>query len=1771
MWFGVVYFRIYFLICRLIDKFDMNMKKSGAHGRRRLGLGAVFIFLTVTSIAQNLSQHNWYFGNTTSGIKFNRGNNKASMVTNQALPFGTGGAAVATDPATGNLLFYSDGTRVYDGCHLPMLNGAGLNGNSSANQPVAISPIPGQPDKYFLFTNSANFTTGGSISRSIVDLTLFGNSVFPAPPFGDVQNPKNVPIGSIPANRSEAMITIPHANGIDFWLVTHEVSSNRYSSTLINAGSFTGTFTTGAPSSVGLPISAANFAYHANSKKLAVAPQTASDDALILNFNDATGALTFDRTILNSATTSTGQSIYDIEWDRRGRFLYLSVAGSVAPPVVADVLQYDYLNPTITLVSVLPSPRPTQSFGLQTGPDTTMYHIYQTGANLRVGSLLKTDSVASKVVYNATPFGTTNFAGTQFPSFLPKANVNLTVTFTSIGTCENSPTSFFPDVKPGADSLRWDFGDTNRSNGWSPVHTYAQPQTYNVSLTAFYQGQTQSVTQPVTITAFPLQLQLVQDTTICKCEFPNPYNPGTVCPPGPAMVPVKASGGVGALSYQWSNETAPTNNMLKPAKPGYYYVVVTDAGTPGCSAYAGVNVKEYGLQDQRANIWYFGNKAGIDFNVQPPVALNTSAMDAPEGCAIICDRNGNAIFYTDGDKVYDKTNTLIDSGIGGDPLSSQSSLIVPVTGDETLYYIFTTQAISGTSLNQLKYSLFDLKQNSGNGAVVKKDILLFAKSTERIAANGQWLIAHEYGNSTFRAYPISAAGIGEPVYSSIGSDHTFKSQTNGEGYMKLGPRDNLAVALSTPGTSNLVELFHLNDTTGVVNDYRKIDLKEPAGQVYGLEFSPGGNKLFATLKGTPSPSTIFEYSIDSIEKPHFKQKISQPAELGAIQLAPDGQIYLAINGSNILGSIQANEDTTRLSSYNASGFTLAGATNSRLGLPNFVQQISNAFGGPSISVAGTCAGDSTRFTGTATDAIDNFFWTFGDGGTSTLPNPSHLYATAGTYTVALRLTNRCGLDTQLSQKVTIFNPPPRPTVPGAIALCTGVVTLDANTANLPNTTYLWSNGQTTKTLTFTEPAFVSVTNTDVNGCTSTAQSIVADNRPQVDLGPDLTICQNNSTPNLNAQNPGTTYAWQINGVNSGASQTQAVSTSATGVFTYSVTVTDPITTCTATDQKVYTINVSPSFTMSGIDPTGACGSATGTIRIQLNASAPPAGPYTYSLFGPSGSLTNPPVIDQTAPSPVVSFTSQVAGTFSGIVTDQISGCTISQTFGLSDAAAFTANATPVTNCDPIAFNINSTGAPTITYVVTNGATGQSITNTSATANFTTTPTIGVQSGTTSAFTIQLTDNLGCIRTLNQNVVPANPVPVTITPNLCVTPPTVTASGATSYTWSSNIAGGIVGPTTGATIQLQANVGTITLTNVATAAATCPNTQNITIDVANAITPTFTQSDACSSSIILTASPAGPFTYRWYKGGVFQSTLLGRQISLGLSENGASYAVETFNTLNGCAIRSTPVTVSVVGPISASLTSTPACDDNKPFTLTAASVATGVSYAWFFNNSTTPIAGATAATLNQTAAGTYKVEISKATCKATTSIQITKAPIPVGTLPPRAIICDDPDNNDPTTSQIDLNPGAFNNYVWFKNDLSLNYTRQILTADTKGIYRVDLTNAFGCVASDQTEVRNDCFPKITGPNAFRPTSGQGTNKEFFVYSFFITDQFEVFIYNRWGELVFQSNDRNFRWNGNYNNTGAPLPGGTYVYIVKYTSSFRPEKGVQEQRGGVVLLR
>ena len=123
---------------------------------RKLFLFTFLNLLALTGFSQNLERYNWYFGNSTQAIRFNRTSTLPSIVT-KAAPFGAGGSSTASDPLNANLLFYTDGNNVYDAKNLIMPNGGGLIATSAANQPTAICPVPGQNKKYFIFTNTANF------------------------------------------------------------------------------------------------------------------------------------------------------------------------------------------------------------------------------------------------------------------------------------------------------------------------------------------------------------------------------------------------------------------------------------------------------------------------------------------------------------------------------------------------------------------------------------------------------------------------------------------------------------------------------------------------------------------------------------------------------------------------------------------------------------------------------------------------------------------------------------------------------------------------------------------------------------------------------------------------------------------------------------------------------------------------------------------------------------------------------------------------------------------------------------------------------------------------------------------------------------------------------------------------------------------------------------------------------------------------------------------------------------------------------------------------------------------------------------------------------------------------------------------------------------------------------------------------------------------------------------------------------------------------------
>ena len=70
-----------------------------------------------------------------------------------------------------------------------------------------------------------------------------------------------------------------------------------------------------------------------------------------------------------------------------------------------------------------------------------------------------------------------------------------------------------------------------------------------------------------------------------------------------------------------------------------------------------LNLLNYGQNENR--FWCFGKKAGLDFGSNPPSVYNLSQMIGYEGCSTISDANGNLLFYTAGDTVWNKQNQIM--------------------------------------------------------------------------------------------------------------------------------------------------------------------------------------------------------------------------------------------------------------------------------------------------------------------------------------------------------------------------------------------------------------------------------------------------------------------------------------------------------------------------------------------------------------------------------------------------------------------------------------------------------------------------------------------------------------------------------------------------------------------------------------------------------------------------------------------------------------------------------------------------------------------------------------------------------------------------------------------------------------------------------------------------------------------------------------------------------------------------------------------------------
>ena len=172
------------------------------------------------------------------------------------------------------------------------------------------------------------------------------------------------------------------------------------------------------------------------------------------------------------------------------------------------------------------------------------------------------------------------------------------------------------------------------------------------------------------------------------------------------------------------------------------------------------------------------------------------------------------------------------------------------------------------------------------------------------------------------------------------------------------------------------------------------------------------------------------------------------------------------------------------------------------------------------------------------------------------------------------------------------------------------------------------------------------------------------------------------------------------------------------------------------------------------------------------------------------------------------------------------------------------------------------------------------------------------------------------------------------------------------------------------------------------------------------------------------------------------------------------------------------------------------------------------------------------------------------CADTATITVNVIPTPVAGFTADTIYFD---------GQIRLQAAqGYNEYVWNTGDS----TYSVLVA-SEGWYKVTLKSSEGCMASDSVMMLY-AFVPLAMPNAFTP-NGDGHNDIFRPVAFSEKiSSFSMYIYDRWGQMIFSTRDIAHGWDGTINGSLAPL--GMYTYTLLYGNPL----GEKRKKMGMVML-
>jgi gliding motility-associated-like protein len=397
-----------------------------------------------------------------------------------------------------------------------------------------------------------------------------------------------------------------------------------------------------------------------------------------------------------------------------------------------------------------------------------------------------------------------------------------------------------------------------------------------------------------------------------------------------------------------------------------------------------------------------------------------------------------------------------------------------------------------------------------------------------------------------------------------------------------------------------------------------------------------------------------------------------------------------------------------------------------------------------------------------------------------------------------------------------------------------------------------------------------------------------------------------------------------------------------------------------------------------------------------------------------------------------------------------------------------------------------------------------------------------------------------------NIAPSGGLPFTVnlfTTSMSTTPASCTAAdgsatvnvtgctGSCTYSWNT-----VPPQTTSTATNLSAGTYIVTITNgscTSTDTVVVSTISNLSASITNIVNETCGMSDGSA-----TVTPAGtaPFTYQW-------NTTPPQSSATATNLPSGNYLV-TITDASGCTVTAGATITVGDGPTPVITVVNSHCDQADGTATVSVTGGSG-NYTYLWSN------GETTSTITNLIPGVYSVTVDDGYCDsiATTTIINQHGPQADFWYHPDPITID-----DALVTFVSSSTGAVS-FEWNFGDNSGNFFGESVqhTYSTVGIYPVTLivTDSYGCTDTLVVDVEVHDIYTIYIPNTFTP-NGDGLNDYFHAEGIsWEPGTYEMIIYNRWGNIVYQTTDPSQYWNGGYNNNpdrNLMIP-SVYTYQIK----------------------